>query len=60
MMRISVGVIGLGEIGQAHVDAYAGLPNVDVVGVFDVDQALAASTATRLGTRFSARIRSSG
>lgn len=44
-----VGVIGLGEIGQAHCDALASLPHVEVVAVADLDAARADATAARLG-----------
>jgi predicted dehydrogenase len=51
MRQIGVGVIGLGEMGQGHTSVYAQLPNVHLVGVYDLNQSLATATAEQLSTR---------
>lgn len=51
MRRIGVGVIGLGEMGQGHAAIYAQLPDVHLVGVYDLNQQLAATTAEQLSVR---------
>lgn len=45
------GVIGVGSMGRHHARVYSELPNVDLVGVFDVDDEAAAGIAERYGTR---------
>jgi predicted dehydrogenase len=37
MDRVRCGVIGVGQLGQHHVRIYEGLPEVDLVGVFDTN-----------------------
>jgi predicted dehydrogenase len=53
-----VGVVGAGFIGAIHLDAYAKMPEVEVVGVADalpeVAAALAAASAPELGERSTA------
>lgn len=44
-----IGVIGLGEIGQAHCEALAALPGVRLAAIADVDADRARSTAERFG-----------
>jgi predicted dehydrogenase len=48
--RLRVGVIGVGSMGQNHVRVYRSLPDVDLVGVCDADQARAAEIAAEYGT----------
>ena len=36
-----VGIIGVGGMGKAHLEAYQALPNVDTVAVCDVDKEVA-------------------
>ena len=36
--KIRVGVVGLGMMGQTHLDVYAGLENVEVVALADADK----------------------
>lgn len=45
MSLLNVGVIGVGYLGRFHAQKYAQLPDVNLVGVFDVDKARAASVA---------------
>jgi predicted dehydrogenase len=49
MTKISVGVIGTGFIGPAHVEALRRLPGVEVVALADVDDAAARTKAEGLG-----------
>ena len=49
--RIKVGVFGVGALGQHHARIYAQLPETDLVGVYDVDQARAAQLAGQHGCR---------
>lgn len=46
-----VGLIGTGYISDFHVAALKRIPNVEIVGVFDVDAAKAEAAASRLGVR---------
>ena len=38
---LKVGVIGLGSMGKNHVRVYSELPEVELVGIADVDYKLA-------------------
>jgi len=51
MNKIRTAVIGVGYLGQFHAEKYAGLPNVELVGVADQDGARAAQIADKLNTR---------
>jgi predicted dehydrogenase len=51
MSRIRAGVIGVGYLGQFHAEKYAGLPNVELVGVVDQDGTRAGLIADKLNTR---------
>jgi len=48
MKRQSVGVIGLGPIGNKHADIYDEMPGAELVAVCDVDRARADAAAARL------------
>jgi predicted dehydrogenase len=48
--RLSVGVVGVGSMGQHHARVYQELPTADLVGVFDVDQTQADKMADKYGT----------
>ena len=37
--RVRVGVIGVGQIGKRHVETYAGMANVELVAIADVNEA---------------------
>lgn len=45
MQKIRAGVIGVGYLGKFHAQKYAGMEGVELVGVVDVDPAVAASIA---------------
>ncbi len=49
--RLPVGVVGVGALGQHHARHLAGLGDVRLVGVHDVDRARATKIAVELGTR---------
>ena len=49
MTKVPVGVIGLGFIGPAHVEALRRLPNAEVVAVAGSDEASARAKAEALG-----------
>ena len=51
MKNVKVGVIGVGYLGQFHAEKYAGIPDVDLVGIVDADPARAALIAKKLNTR---------
>jgi predicted dehydrogenase len=51
MARLRVGVIGVGHLGKEHARILAGLPEVDLWGVADVNAEQARAVATRCGTR---------
>ena len=35
MKKIGVGVVGVGHLGKFHVEKYARMPEVDLVGIAD-------------------------
>lgn len=46
-----MGVVGVGYFGSFHAEKYAKIPDVELVGVVDVDQARARYVADHLSTR---------
>jgi len=48
--RLPVGVLGVGALGQHHARHLAGLSDVRLVGVHDIDRARATKVAAELGT----------
>src|SRR5438132_2373820 len=51
MSRLRMAVIGVGHLGKEHARILAGLPEVDLVGVADINTEQAQAVAKRLGTR---------
>jgi predicted dehydrogenase len=51
MKRLRMGVIGVGHLGKEHARILAGLPNVDLVGVADVNLDQAQAVARHVGTQ---------
>jgi predicted dehydrogenase len=49
--RIKCGVAGVGALGQHHARIYASLPQVELVGVYDQNEARAAEIAGRHGCK---------
>lgn len=47
---IKVGVIGVGTMGKHHARVYAGLPDVELVGIADVNNDVACAIAERYNT----------
>ncbi len=54
---IRVAVVGVGALGQHHARVYAGLPGVELVGVFDIDGSRAAEIRRRHGCPALAHLR---
>jgi predicted dehydrogenase len=50
MTRVRMAVIGVGHLGQHHARILAGLPDVELVGVVDVNPDQARAIAAKLGT----------
>jgi predicted dehydrogenase len=50
MGKLRVAVIGCGYLGKFHADKYAGMDDVALVGVADVNETAAENVAHRLGT----------
>jgi len=50
-MRLKIGVVGVGHLGQHHARILAGMPEVELVGVVDANGEQAKSIAAQLGTR---------
>jgi predicted dehydrogenase len=50
MARLRMAVIGVGHLGKEHARILAGLPDVELVGVADVNADQAHAVARRLGT----------
>lgn len=51
MTRLRMAVIGVGHLGKEHARILAGLPDVELVGVADVNESQAQAVAQKLGTR---------
>jgi predicted dehydrogenase len=51
MSRLRVAVIGVGHLGKEHARILAGMPEVELVGVADLNLNQAQSVAERCGTR---------
>jgi predicted dehydrogenase len=51
MARLRMAVIGVGHLGKEHARILAGLPEVELVGVVDVNAEQAETVARRVGTR---------
>jgi predicted dehydrogenase len=47
--KIRVGVIGVGQIGKAHVDRYTRVPDAEMVAVADINEAEAQRVAQQYG-----------
>lgn len=45
-------VIGIGSMGRHHVRNYAEIPNIDLVGISDLDESLGQKMATQFETQF--------
>ncbi|OFW15879.1 MAG: hypothetical protein A3F70_15205 [Acidobacteria bacterium RIFCSPLOWO2_12_FULL_67_14] len=50
MNRLRVAVIGVGHLGQHHARILAAMPDVELVGVADIDAARAGTIAAKYGT----------
>src|SRR5579883_3594524 len=51
MARLRLAVIGVGHLGKEHARILAGLPDVELVGVADVNPEQAQAVARRCGTQ---------
>ncbi len=51
MKRLKVAVIGVGHVGEYHVQKYATLPEAELVGVVDIDKERAKFIARRYDTK---------
>ncbi len=49
--RFKVGMVGAGNICEFHVAAIKDLPDVELIGLYDLDQTRSAAAAERWGTR---------
>jgi predicted dehydrogenase len=47
--KLRIGVIGVGQIGQVHLDNYKAIPEVEVVAIADMNEPHARSVAVRYG-----------
>ena len=48
--NLRVGVVGVGYLGKFHAEKYAGMDDVDLVGVVDINPDTANKVANRMGT----------
>lgn len=51
MKKVRVGVIGVGYLGKYHAEKYAGMDNVNIVGVVDTAKSRAETVARQVGTK---------
>ncbi|MHC4196921.1 MAG: Gfo/Idh/MocA family protein [Planctomycetota bacterium] len=58
--RLKVAVVGVGHLGKEHARVYYTLPNVELVGVADIDEKQGKAVAEHLGTRFFASVEELG
>lgn len=49
--KLRVGVVGVGYLGRFHALIYSRMPDAELVGVFDTDQARASAVAEEAGCR---------
>ncbi len=49
--KLRVGVVGVGHLGRFHVQKYADIPDVDLVGIVDINQKQAQEIASQYHTR---------
>jgi predicted dehydrogenase len=49
--KLRVGVVGTGYLGQYHTEKYARMPDVELVGVADLNRPVAESVAQEFGTQ---------
>src|SRR4030067_2130385 len=52
MRTLRASVIGIGSMGRHHVRNYSEVPNVDLVGIADIDESLGQKLASEFNTRF--------
>jgi predicted dehydrogenase len=50
MSRVKVGVIGVGHLGEHHTRIYSGLPQAELIGIYDSDLEKAKSKAEKYKT----------
>ncbi|MGD9152364.1 MAG: Gfo/Idh/MocA family oxidoreductase [Gammaproteobacteria bacterium] len=50
MNKVKVGVIGIGSLGQHHARIYASMPEVELIGIVDIDKQRAKNIANKLNT----------
>ena len=51
MNKVRVGVVGVGHIGREHARIYSRLPDVQFIGLYDLDGQVAQKTAQRYGVK---------
>ena len=51
MEKLKVGVVGVGYFGWFHAEKFAKIPNVDLIGVVDIDKSRARQVADHFSTR---------
>ena len=50
--KISIGVIGVGHLGQHHVKHYSNMNNINLLGVYDTDSVIGKKIATVYNTKY--------
>jgi predicted dehydrogenase len=58
--KIKCGVIGVGSLGQHHARIYASLPNAELAGIFETNDARAAEICARFSCRRFATLEEAG
>lgn len=51
LKKIKVGVVGVGYLGRFHAEKYSNIPNVELVGVCDIDKKASDETALKFNTK---------
>lgn len=51
MVKLPVGVIGVGHLGSLHAKMYAEIPSAELVGIMDIDRNRSESLALELNTK---------
>ena len=52
MEKVKVAVVGTGNMGQHHARIYSEMPQVELVGIVEIDELRGRQSAARYGTQF--------
>ena len=50
-MKLNIGVLGVGRLGEHHARLLSGIPEANLVGIYDIDAQRAQKMAEKIGTK---------